>query len=374
MRTVAARAPRAAFLLLVAMLLSGCFGTSPTAFEKSESPELNKPESGSLPPDWWDIIDSEAAIPRSLRLKPWPSDPAQGDDKGKGSGSVASVGNPMEPPDPREKCVRMNTPTNAGTEAIKRAMMLCGYPFVTVHELAESATKRQVKGPVSPKSKSKVPVALPANGVLLPPPPVVGKKPEMKPSKVAWSSPDSVRMDQSVTVKVRIARESERFAGLEERVKSSAKGANVRAVKSEVVELATTLKATLVSTAFKVSPEGPSGPIEEIAGRDFEWSWIVEPLKPGRHALQLTITSVLKDRTWQESFTREITVVALPVPAASKPTASEQTADFLMKNWKELLSVVLIPLIGGLWTVWKKKRAAAAEVPLPPLTEPPLKA
>lgn len=191
-------------------------------------------------------------------------------------------------------------------------------------------------------------------------PPVSG----LVPSQVVWNSPENVRMDQSVRIEVRVTRNREQFQAIVGRLRAPG------TPMTERVDLGSTLMAQLVSTAFKISPEGSAEPRNEIDGRDFEWSWVLEPLKPGTHTLQLTITSEFRGGPSVENFSRLIKVVALPAPVASMPAQRDQTFDFVLKNWDKLLTLILVPVGGAAWAYFRRRRREALRTPLPSLPSP----
>ena len=178
-----------------------------------------------------------------------------------------------------------------------------------------------------------------------------------KPGQLAWNTPSTMLMGQSAKVELRVTREQSRFAGLAARVQASGPTTAADADLSRI------LSARLESTAFDIEPKEARR--QQIPnGKDAVWVWVIEPKKAGTHTLALTVESVVELAPIVESMSRQITVSSLPASAAP---VGQQTGEFITKNWEKLLTLVLIPLVGGVWAYIKRRRAVASGAPLPPI-------
>lgn len=178
---------------------------------------------------------------------------------------------------------------------------------------------------------------------------------------LAWNTPDTMQMNQSRKVELRVTLDASRFEGLAGRIVASGP------TTSEEADVSRHLTAKLESTAFEISPK-EAKPQAVVGSSDAVWRWVIEPKKAGKHALVLSVESRLGPEFGPviSSMSREIVVTAVPSP---HPTAWDKTLEFVMKNWEKLLTVVLIPLIGWMVAAIRKRRTSGAEKPLPLISE-----
>ena len=178
---------------------------------------------------------------------------------------------------------------------------------------------------------------------------------QLEPAKYAWNTPDTMTLSQSTFVEVRVTLDPSRFAGLAKRLAASG------VVGTADVNLSRILIAKLESTAFKVDPK--EGQRQQVLdGRDTVWRWAIEPTVAGDHELVLKIVSELEPASVIESAVRSIKVRAVPAP---EPDRWQSLLDFAVKNWEKLLTVVLIPVLGGFWSLMKRRRTARLDSSFP---------
>jgi len=170
------------------------------------------------------------------------------------------------------------------------------------------------------------------------------ESPRLSQAGLAWNTPPNMKMSDTKPVELLVTLDKDRMQGLLQRIRSP--GVSVQ----ESADLARVVIATLDATNFEVSPAGPQRR-QLLPNRDEKWLWTIKPKAAGAHPLILRVESELPDANVGSPFIRTIVVTATDTPMAN------QVTEFVMKNWDKLLTVVLIPLAGGLWA-WRKRRAS----------------
>lgn len=167
--------------------------------------------------------------------------------------------------------------------------------------------------------------------------------------KVAWNTPESIRVSETAKIEVRVTLDPERFAGLPQRIRSEGN------VQTDEANFSNDLTATLVASKEVIDIDPPEPQRQNVfKGRDAQWVWTIYPKQPGTHTLILTIKSHIGDKVTSESFSHEILVEALPPPPP--PSGWDKTLDFLKSDWEAVVTIILLPLAGWLYRIYAMRR------------------
>lgn len=184
-------------------------------------------------------------------------------------------------------------------------------------------------------------------------PPAAASGPELRPGAIAWNTPPKMAMNETAVVELVVTRDQHLVPTVANQIKAPGK------TVTETGEFSKIVVAKLESTAFEISPPGP---IEQtvLDGRFALWKWDIRPKFKGKHWLLLTVTSKVEGSASIKPEVREIEVTA------GADDAEDAARAFLTSNWKEILTVVLIPVGAGAWRLYRRKTATGF-TPLPPL-------
>ena len=158
---------------------------------------------------------------------------------------------------------------------------------------------------------------------------------------VRYHVPDSMKIGREYNANIRISKE-----------KDTAKiTINMPEGKTECVKVGSTMEVKLIDpevTSFEITPLNSEIQTIEDDGDFTAWEWTVKPLKGGNHKLKLLITIKSKDLIKDiPVFNKDIYVQASPVYSIKK---------IIVDNWAVLLPSVFIPLIGGIWHLFFRKK------------------
>lgn len=129
------------------------------------------------------------------------------------------------------------------------------------------------------------------------------------------------------------------------------------------LKIASVMRATLKESGgtkeyFQISPIGEEEQsIDEVSDNKAFWQWNIEPLKEGKHQLELVVEIVVKSRhIFLPSRTIPVLIYSQPEGTATK------VSNFIGNNWQWIISAVFIPLFITWITIrHKNKQAVDAE-------------
>jgi hypothetical protein len=132
-------------------------------------------------------------------------------------------------------------------------------------------------------------------------------------------------------------------------------------VRTRVIEISDSVQAELRGGAFEIRPLYPEKR-RLSRTRPTEWLWEVQPKSAGHQVLALTVSAWVLDagtRDWVpiRTFRETVYVTVRPPP---KKTLLEILGSFLYDNWSKLLTVVVLPLLAGIWKWWRGARSPRA--------------
>ncbi|RKZ02337.1 MAG: hypothetical protein DRQ10_00165 [Candidatus Hydrothermota bacterium] len=161
--------------------------------------------------------------------------------------------------------------------------------------------------------------------------------------QIMFNPPEKMRVGKKERIEVRVSR------SLSEDLTRDLKGSGVPQV--ETVKVSALMKVRLLGDAFEIIPLNEEEQIVTRSGFT-QWAWDVTPLQPGRHELHLVVS--VKLRIAGVEKLRDYPVIDRTVYVEVNPGYAIK--NFLRKNWRWLLTAIIIPF-GGKWLRdWKKRR------------------
>ena len=108
--------------------------------------------------------------------------------------------------------------------------------------------------------------------------------------------------------------------------------------------------------AFAITPDAAFPDTQTVPDAGFaEWHWQVVPLLAGADkTLVVTAWAALDDPILIQEFVAEVNVQVAPPPPP--PTIGQRIQAFVSKNWQWLWAVILIPSLGWLSRLFKRKK------------------
>ncbi|MSV29091.1 MAG: hypothetical protein EXQ52_10170 [Bryobacterales bacterium] len=171
---------------------------------------------------------------------------------------------------------------------------------------------------------------------------------ELKAGKLLFNPPAEMRVGTEERVEVRIA------SSAAEDLMPGLKGRGVPEV--EAIKVGRFMTVKLTGTAFDI--KALSKEDQFVGTSEFtEWSYLVRPLSPGVHNLDLAVGVRIKLPGGGEE-TRYYPVLDRAIRVRVNPVFS--VARFLSANWQWLASALVFPLLAWWW-----KRRSAATKPAP---------
>lgn len=163
------------------------------------------------------------------------------------------------------------------------------------------------------------------------------KNTELSVGRIVYSIPDTMRLQQVSTIKIRIAKNQ-----------SSTIYNSIGKVTGESeVRTSSTMEVNLIDpegNAFSIVKSNSNEQIIEDSGYT-EWIYNVTPLKTGKHSLDLVV-SIIKDKNKKEIVYSDLVYI--------RSNPKEVIKGFWEKNWQWGFSTILIPLL--IWFYNKRKK------------------
>ena len=164
---------------------------------------------------------------------------------------------------------------------------------------------------------------------------------------VRYHVPDSMKVGKDYSVDIRISRQKDTTKIV----------INMPQGKTECIRVGSTMEVKLIDPEvnnFEITALNSEIQTIEDDGDFTSWEWTVKPLNGGTHKLKLLITIKTKDLVKDiPVFNKDIFVHASPFYSLKK---------LVTDNWAVLLPSVFLPIIGGIWHLFfKKKRKPSDE-------------
>lgn len=163
----------------------------------------------------------------------------------------------------------------------------------------------------------------------------------LKQGQILFNPPKQMKVGVKEIVEVRISKE------INENIANGLKGRGVPQV--EQIKVGTFMKAHLDGDNFEIKLRS-NGEEQPVANEGITpWEWDVTPQKAGSQTLLLTVTVRLKLPNGKEE-SLDYPVFRRPIDVMVDPVFTIK--DFIVKNWKWIISTLIIPLVG--WVAKKK--------------------
>lgn len=165
---------------------------------------------------------------------------------------------------------------------------------------------------------------------------------QLRPAQVAWNTPEQMRVGETAPIELRATFDVVLGKDISSRI--TAPGS----VKQESADLSPTVTATLVGpSGIDIHPsEAQKRHIRE--DKEAVWMWTLEAKAPGDFPIILTLVSEEDGEPIGLPFRRMIKVSAVPLNDAQ---------GFLSKNWKDIYTVIVVPVFGVIVLWWKRRRS-----------------
>lgn len=210
-----------------------------------------------------------------------------------------------------------------------------------------------------PRTTHSPPVDRPAPGEASPPPPQPEKNggtasvdrilARLELANVAFNAPTRLHLNEVSSIQLLLStRES--IEDLQRALTSAGERGGARARISNQME------AHLSGAGFRVEPITPERQAVSSSERT-EWRWQIEPTRPGRLSLNLTLSADI--RVEGQTVPRMIQTFERTIEV--EVTWPERTKAFVAGNWQWLWTTILIPVVG--WFLAKRKGRGARGKP-----------
>jgi hypothetical protein len=171
---------------------------------------------------------------------------------------------------------------------------------------------------------------------------------------IAFNAPDEMRMSEIVRIQAALLPGKDTSSV---RLRIEEPGP----IRARVIEVSDSVQAELRGGAFEIRALYPEKR-RLSRTRPTEWLWEVRPKNAGQQVLALTVSAWVMDagtRDWVpiRTFREMVHVTVRPVP---RRTLMEILWSFLYENWSKLLTVVVLPLLAGIWKWWRGRRTPQA--------------
>jgi hypothetical protein len=169
-------------------------------------------------------------------------------------------------------------------------------------------------------------------------------------SKIVFNPPANMQEQKTETIQARIS-----FEDIGPALAQGLEGPGQP--QEEPLKVSEIMKVTLTGDrdAFLIQKIGDEEQV--VAGKQYaQWEWHVTPLKSGDQNLTLTATATI---FLQGRGEKPVYFKTLQKPILVRVDRWYASRQFLANNWQWLWAVVVVPLLGLLWGLRKKKRRRA---------------
>ena len=163
---------------------------------------------------------------------------------------------------------------------------------------------------------------------------------------VRYNIPDSMQIGKDYDVNIRISKQRD----------TTKITINMPQGKTECIRVGSTMEVKLLDPEggnFEIAALNSVAQTIEDDGDFTSWEWTVKPLIGGAHKLKMFITIKAKD------LVKDIPVFDKEIYVQSSPTYSLK--KLITENWTVLLPSVFIPILGGLWHIFFRKRKKVSD-------------